>query len=74
MHKDSAGTYGRLRITAELRYGRGIHVGKEQVALIMKRLGIYGLTSGSPRVTAASGPSIRPATGASVSFGRSCAR
>lgn len=43
IHKDSAGTYGRLRITAELRYGRGIHVGREQVALIMNRLGIYGL-------------------------------
>lgn len=37
------GTYGTLRITAELRYGRGIHVGKEQVQLLMKRLGIYGL-------------------------------
>lgn len=43
MHKDSGGTYGTLRITAELRYGRGIHVGKEQVHLLMKRLGIYGL-------------------------------
>lgn len=27
----------------ELRYGRGIHVGKEQVHLLMRRLGIYGL-------------------------------
>lgn len=43
VHKDSGGTYGKLRITAELRYGRGVHVGKDQVALIMKRLGIYGL-------------------------------
>jgi transposase InsO family protein len=43
VHKDSGGTYGTLRITAELRYGRGIHVGKEQVHLLMKRLGIYGL-------------------------------
>jgi putative transposase len=42
VHKDSGGTYGKLRITAE-RYGRGVHVGKEQVALVMKRLGIYGL-------------------------------
>jgi hypothetical protein len=31
VHKDSGGTYGKLRITAELRHGRGIHVGKEQV-------------------------------------------
>jgi putative transposase len=43
VHKDSGGTYGTLRINAELRYGRGIHVGKEQVQLLMKRLGIYGL-------------------------------
>jgi putative transposase len=43
IHKDSGGTYGTLRINAELRYGRGIHVGKEQVQLLMKRLGIYGL-------------------------------
>jgi putative transposase len=43
VHKDSSGTYGTLRITAELRYGRGIHIGKEQVQLPMKRLGIYGL-------------------------------
>lgn len=43
VHKDSGGTYGTLRVTAELRYGRGIHVGKEQVHLLMKRLGIYGL-------------------------------
>jgi putative transposase len=27
VHKDSGGTYGTLRVTAELRYGRGIHVG-----------------------------------------------
>ena len=43
VHKNSGGTYGTLRITAELRYGRGIHVGKEQVHLLMRRLGIYGL-------------------------------
>lgn len=43
MHKDSDGTYETLRVTAELRYGRGISVGKEQVHLLMKRLGIYGL-------------------------------
>jgi len=43
VHKDSGGTYGTLRVIAELRYGRGIHVGKEQVHLLMKRLGIYGL-------------------------------
>jgi putative transposase len=41
--KDSGGTYGTLRVTAELRYDRGIHVGKGQVHLLMRRLGIYGL-------------------------------
>jgi putative transposase len=43
VHKDSGGTYGALRVTAELRYGRGIHVGHDQVELLMKRLGIHGL-------------------------------
>jgi putative transposase len=43
VHEDSGGTYGSLRVTAELRYGRGIHVGHNQVELLMKRLGIYGL-------------------------------
>ena len=43
VHKDSGGTYGTLRVTAELRYGRGVHVAKEQVLLIMRRLGIHGL-------------------------------
>jgi putative transposase len=43
VHKDSGGAYGTLRVTAELRHGRGIHVGKGQVQLLMKRLGIYGL-------------------------------
>ena len=43
VHKDSGGTYGTLRVTAELRYGRGIHVDKGQVHPLMRRLGIYGL-------------------------------
>jgi putative transposase len=43
VHKDSGGTYGTLRVTAELRYGRGIHVGHNQVELLMKRLGVHGL-------------------------------
>ena len=30
VHKASAGTYGSLRVTAELRYGRGITVGHNQ--------------------------------------------
>jgi putative transposase len=43
VHKASAGTYGALRVTAELRYGRGITVGHNQVELIMRRLGVRGL-------------------------------
>jgi transposase InsO family protein len=43
VHKASAGTYGALRVTAELRYGRGITVGHNQVELVMRRLGIRGL-------------------------------
>ncbi len=43
VHKDSGGTYGSLRVTAELRYGRGVHVGHNQVELLMRRLGIHGL-------------------------------
>jgi putative transposase len=43
VHKESGATYGSLRVTAELGYGRGIHVGHNQVELLMKRLGINGL-------------------------------
>lgn len=43
VHKDSAGTYGSRRVTAELRSGRGITVGHNRVELIMGRLGIHGL-------------------------------
>jgi putative transposase len=43
VHKDSGGTYGSLRVTAELRYGRGVTVGHNRVELIMRRLGIHGL-------------------------------
>jgi putative transposase len=43
VHKDSKGIYGALRVTAELRYGRGIHVGHNQVEFLMRRLGLHGL-------------------------------
>ena len=42
VHKASAGTYGALRITAELRYGRGIG-SAWRGRLIMRELGIKGL-------------------------------
>ena len=37
VHKASAGTYGSLRVTAELRYGRGITVGHNQVELLNRK-------------------------------------
>jgi len=43
VHKASGGTYGALRVTAELKYGRGIRVGHNAVSLIMRELGIKGL-------------------------------
>ena len=43
VHRASGGTYGKLRVTAELRYGRDILVSHNSVALIMRELGIKGL-------------------------------
>jgi putative transposase len=43
VHKSSGGTYGSLRVTAELRYGREIVVGHNAVEAIMRALGIRGL-------------------------------
>lgn len=43
VHKASGGTYGALRVTAELRHGRNIVVGHNAVASIMQELGIKGL-------------------------------
>ena len=42
VHKASGGTYGANRVRAELKYGRGIHVGHNAVELIMRELGIKG--------------------------------
>jgi putative transposase len=43
VHKESGGTYGALRVTAELKYGRGISVGHNAVGDIMRQLGLKGL-------------------------------
>jgi putative transposase len=43
IHKASGGTYGALRVTAELRFGRGIRAGHNAVADIMRQLGLKGL-------------------------------
>ena len=47
VHKASGGTYGALRVTAELRYGREIMVGHNAVESIMRELGIKGLPDSS---------------------------
>lgn len=43
VHKASGGTYGALRVTAELRHGRDIVVGHNAVGQIMRELGMKGL-------------------------------
>jgi hypothetical protein len=43
VHKASGGTCGALRVTAELKHGRGIRVGHNAVELIMRQIGIKGL-------------------------------
>lgn len=42
IHRISGGTYREHRVTAELRYGRGIIVGHNAVGEIMRELGIKG--------------------------------
>jgi putative transposase len=48
VHQRSRGTYGALRVHAELRLGRGIVVGHNAVALLMRRAGLAGVT-GRPK-------------------------
>jgi hypothetical protein len=48
VHQDSRGTYGALRVHAELRLGRGIMVGHNAIALLMRRAGLAGVT-GRPK-------------------------
>ena len=48
VHQDSRGTYGALRVHAELRLGHGIMVGHNAVALLMRRAGLAG-TTGRPK-------------------------
>jgi transposase InsO family protein len=43
VHKASRGTYGALRVTAELRYGRDVQVGHNAVGQLMRELGLKGL-------------------------------
>ena len=48
VHQRSRGTYGALGVHAELRLGRGIMVGHNAVALLMRRAGLAGAT-GRPK-------------------------
>jgi transposase InsO family protein len=48
VHQQSRGTYGALRVHAELRLGRGIVVGHNAIALLMRRAGLAGAT-GRPK-------------------------
>jgi transposase InsO family protein len=43
IHAASRGTYGAPRVHAELRLGRGITVGHNAVAMLMRRAGLFGL-------------------------------
>ena len=47
IHTDSRQIYGIRRVHAELTLGHGLLVGREQVALVMRRAGLQGL-SGRP--------------------------
>ncbi len=42
VHAESHGTYGILRVHAELTMGRGVEVGHDQVGLLMRRAGLQG--------------------------------
>ena len=44
IHTESNGTYGILRVHAELTLGRGVQVGHNQVELLMRRAGLQGVT------------------------------
>jgi putative transposase len=43
VHLESRGTYGALRVHAELTMGKGITVGHNAVAMLMRRAGLQGL-------------------------------
>jgi transposase InsO family protein len=49
VHLDSRGTYGGLRVHAELTMGRGIVVGHNAVAMLMRRACLSGLPGRSRR-------------------------
>jgi putative transposase len=48
VHTESRGTYGILRVHAELTLGHGISVGRQAVEMLMRRASLQGI-SGRPR-------------------------
>jgi putative transposase len=48
IHKQSYGTYGVPRVTAELRFGRGVPIGQNTVSSIMVELGLKGIPNRRP--------------------------
>jgi hypothetical protein len=44
VHADSRGTYGGLRVHAELTLGQGLIVGHNRIAMLMSRAGLAGVT------------------------------
>ena len=49
IHQQSRGTYGALRVHAELKLGYGITVGYNAVAMLMRRAGLAGLSGSRGR-------------------------
>ena len=49
VHLESNGTYGALRVHAELTMGRGLSVGHNAVAMLMHRAGLQGLPGARKR-------------------------
>jgi putative transposase len=49
IHSLSRGAYGARRVLAELNLGRGIHVGRDAVSLLMRRADIQGLPGNRTR-------------------------
>ncbi len=58
IHTASRGTYGAPRVHAELRIGRGITVGHNAVAMLMRRAGLRGLPARKRWHARPGGPSV----------------
>jgi putative transposase len=75
VHADSRETYGSRRVHAELTLGHGLIVGYEQVALLMRRAGLQGLSGCPPRRSAPKLPTaLDLVDGSSPATGATCSR